>query len=92
MSKSIEDKLFTIRYRCDTESHLVIKDQAVCQQCADKPCLTFCPAAVYELRNGSIHVAYENCVECGTCRIGCTYGNIEWRYPKGGYGIAYKIG
>lgn len=92
MSTSIEEKLFTIRYRCDTVSHLYIKDQAVCQACANKPCLTFCPASVYELRDEKIHVAFENCVECGTCRIACPYHNIDWRYPRGGFGIAYKIG
>ncbi len=91
MSTSIEDLLFTIRYRCDTESHLVITDQAVCRDCS-KPCLTFCPAEVYTLRDGEVHVAYENCVECGTCRIACVHRNIEWRYPLGGFGVAYKIG
>ena len=91
MSVSIEDLLFTIRYRCDTESHLAIRDQAVCRDCR-KPCLTFCPAEVYTFRDGEMHVAYENCIECGTCRVACSNQNIEWRYPKGGFGVAYKIG
>ena len=92
MSVSIEERLFTIRYRCDDETHLRIKDQSVCQTCGNKPCVTFCPAAVYTYRDGKMHAAYENCVECGTCRIACSHQNIEWRYPKGGFGIAYKFG
>lgn len=92
MSVAIEEKLFSIRYRCDQASHLTIREQSVCQACTEKACLTFCPAAVYAFRDGEIHVAYENCIECGTCRIACSHQNIAWQYPKGGYGIAYKIG
>lgn len=92
MSVTIEEKLFSIRYSCDTQSHLTIKQQSVCQNCKDKPCQTFCPAAVYAFRDGEMDVAFENCVECGTCRIACPHQNIEWVYPQGGHGIAYKIG
>jgi ferredoxin like protein len=32
-------------------------------------------------------------VECGTCRIiGEPTGDIEWRYPRGGYGALFKFG
>ncbi|VAW30005.1 Ferredoxin-like protein, FixX family, partial [hydrothermal vent metagenome] len=74
-------------------SHLVIKDPAICETCVLKQCLYVCPCAVYELNenSGQIEVNYEACVECGTCRIACD-DNIEWRYPRGGFGIAYKFG
>ncbi|MEK6545549.1 MAG: ferredoxin family protein, partial [Nitrospinota bacterium] len=32
----------------------------------------------------------EGCLECGTCRIACEF--IEWRNPKGGYGVCYRYG
>jgi ferredoxin like protein len=94
MSESISDKLFTIRYKCDDVSHLIIKDHANCLQCAKKDCNYFCPSDVYEWEKKAkiTTVAYENCIECGTCRIACPYDNIEWVYPKGGYGITYKYG
>lgn len=34
----------------------------------------------------------ERCVECGACRIVCPYGNIDWHYPRGGFGIVYRFG
>ena len=94
MSASIEERLYTIRYKADEQSHLIVKDQEVCARCELKECNYFCPSDVYlwheDLKMTS--VAYENCVECGTCRLACPDYNIEWRYPTGGYGIAYKLG
>ena len=85
---NLEAKLFTIRYKADTAPHLAIRDQAVCAAC-ERPCETFCPARVYEWQagEGRMHVAFENCLECGTCRIACPHQNIDWRYPTGGTGI-----
>ena len=94
MSTSIEERLFTIRYKADSVSHLIIKDQEVCLNCKTKECNWFCPSDVYLWHDieRMTSVAYENCIECGTCRIGCPLTNIEWVYPKGGYGITYKFG
>ncbi|MBA4603852.1 ferredoxin family protein [Thermoactinomyces mirandus] len=94
MSEAITDRLFTIRFKCDNVSHLTIKDQDACLKCTTKECNFFCPADVYEWdgKRKVTTVAYENCVECGTCRIACPKENIEWVYPKGGYGISYKMG
>lgn len=90
----IEDKLFLIRYKTDDRSHLRIIDSQVCLGCRDKPCTKFCPADVYrwDADQAKIMVAYEGCVECGSCRIGCPYYNIEWVYPRGGFGVNYKYG
>ncbi|MBU1208420.1 MAG: hypothetical protein KKH04_16085 [Proteobacteria bacterium] len=35
------------------------------------------------IRPNLISVAYEGCLECGSCRIGCPHLNIEWRFPRG---------
>jgi ferredoxin like protein len=93
MSATIEDKLFLVRFNVDEESHLKIRDERVCRDdCADAPCLYLCPANVYRLEHGRIAVNYEGCLECGSCRIGCPYLNIEWRFPTGGYGVRHKFG
>ncbi|SEN75205.1 ferredoxin family protein [Lihuaxuella thermophila] len=94
MSQTISDKLFTIRFKCDKVSHLTIKDRDVCIRCTTKDCNFFCPADVYEWdkKQKLTTVAFENCIECGTCRIACPSDNIEWVYPKGGYGMSFKMG
>lgn len=91
---NVSDKLFTIRFKCDDKSHLVIKDAETCVKCVTKDCNFFCPADVYEwdMKEKVTGVAYENCIECGTCRIACPPNNIHWVYPKGGYGMTYKYG
>jgi ferredoxin like protein len=94
MTMKIEDKLFLDRIKVDEkESHLKIIDGAVCMtKCKEQSCLYLCPANVYRLEGDRISVNYEGCLECGSCRIGCPYLNIDWRFPKGGYGISHKFG
>ncbi|MDI3317393.1 MAG: 4Fe-4S dicluster domain-containing protein [Bacillota bacterium] len=90
----IEAKLYRTRFRADNDSHLIIKDQEVCRSCEEKPCMVFCPAAVYDWddERKMTLVAFEGCLECGACRIGCPYGNIEWLYPRGGFGVQFRMG
>lgn len=91
----LEDKLFLIRFTPDEKSHLVVTDPKVCRQrCAGKNCTAFCPAGVYKWmpKEQLLIVSYEDCVECGACRISCPFGNVDWRYPRGGYGVSYKYG
>lgn len=89
--KSIQDKLATIKYNCDDKSHLKI-DLSKCQNCKEKTCTHICPAAVYvEDENAQeILVQYENCLECGACRIACPKGAIEWEYPPASCGVVFK--
>jgi ferredoxin like protein len=94
MSK-IEDKLYMTRFKVDHHSHLAIIDEKVCEKCIKthgQPCTIFCPAAVYVWDEGHMRVVYEGCLECGSCRIGCPYANIKWEFPRGGYGVQYKLG
>lgn len=89
----IDEKLATLRFICDNESHIVI-DAQKCEQCKNKPCVYFCPAGVYEIDNNASvpDVCYENCLECGTCRITCPMDAINWKNPKGGCGVRYRFG
>jgi ferredoxin like protein len=94
---TLEDKLYLVKFKPDEESHLVIKDMGVCAgKCSGqgRACTNFCPAGVYKWdeKNSAMIVNYEECFECGSCRVGCPFGNIEWRYPRGGYGVQFRNG
>ena len=90
----IEDRLFLVKFNADKTSHLKIVSYDVCRSCEPKPCLSFCPASVYawDEEERMVTVAYEGCFECGACRVGCPEFNIDWRYPRGGYGVAFRFG
>ncbi|MHB8111732.1 MAG: ferredoxin family protein [Syntrophorhabdaceae bacterium] len=93
MIVKIEDKLFLDRFHVNEEPHIRIVDNAKCMDiCEDQPCLYLCPANVYRIEKDHIVVAYEGCLECGSCRIGCPCLNIEWKFPVGGYGISHRFG
>ena len=66
----------------------------VCLSCVRQQCINCCPAACYAPQpDGTVLFSYEGCVECGTCRIVCNeFDNIEWTYPRGGFGIQYRLG
>jgi len=76
----------------DQPCHLKIKDRAKCDACIKKfgaPCQRFCPAEVYRLEDGHIHVDFSNCLHCKTCQVKDPYQNIEWTFPQGGDGPRY---
>lgn len=89
----IEDKLSTLKYCPDRQSHLV-PNQENCKSCKEKPCTHFCPANVYswDEENNNLVVNYENCVECGACNIACSFQSIKWSYPKAGCGVTFRHG
>ena len=88
---NIDNKLATVKYDTDSKSHLhpVTAD---CRKCNSKCCTFVCPAKVYEWDENAqkLRVAFENCLECGACRIICPYAAIDWRYPRATKGITYK--
>lgn len=87
----LEDKLYTIKYNPDTVSHL-IPNEDICKTCKEKPCTYICPANVYQWENDKMIVNYENCLECGACRIVCEKKCLKWEYPKGTKGVIFKKG
>ena len=95
---SVEEKLYLAKYKLDERPHLVIMDQTICQKCSQingspQPCMIICPADVYKWEEGKKNiVSYDNCVECGACRIICPYTNIEWKYPRWGRGLSLRYG
>ena len=89
--KSIEDKLTTIKYNCDKEAHLIVANE-LCRICEKRCCTYICPAKVYSYdeNTSTINVEYENCLECGACRIACPLNAIDWNYTRADYGVIYK--
>lgn len=90
---SIDDKLFKVKYVSDNVSHLTA-DPEKCKNCKSKSCTFVCPAKVWEWDEEKqiITVNYENCLECGACRIACEHKSIKWEYPKGNKGVIFKQG
>ncbi len=89
----IDDKLFTVKYNCDKETHLK-PNQEDCKVCKDRPCTYCCPANVYSWDEDQQKnlVGFENCLECGACRVVCPARTLDWKYPKAGFGVTFKYG
>jgi electron-transferring-flavoprotein dehydrogenase len=82
-------------HREEQPSHLAILDSAVCRtKCTpkfDSPCITFCPAGVYEIVQNVVKPANpSNCLHCKTCQRKCPFDNIRWTCPEGTGGPRYK--
>ena len=90
----VEEKLYQNRYIVDPgRAHIKVKPH-------EKPskalaALTYsCPAGCYNFNDrGQVEIVADGCMECGTCRVVCAEtGDIEWNYPRGGYGVMFKFG
>ncbi|MDR3437094.1 ferredoxin family protein [Telmatospirillum sp.] len=90
----VEEKLFHNRYLVDAgRPHIKVHPH-------DKPSAALlslthvCPAGCYSLGDGGkVEIVADGCMECGTCRVLCgPTGEIEWNYPRGGFGVLYKFG
>jgi len=89
---NIEKELYVNKYNVDEHNaHLRVKDMDECRQCVDRPCTYICPAAVYVWEHDQLTVQYSGCLECGSCRFAC-HDNLEWEYPRGGFGLVLKMG
>jgi len=82
-------------HREEQPSHLRILDPAVCRTRCEPffkaPCITFCPAGVYETIGDVVKPANpSNCLHCKTCQRKCPFDNIRWTAPEGGGGPKYK--
>lgn len=89
----IEKELYINKYNVDEhQAHIRVKDMEVCRNCQDKPCTYMCPAAVYVWEQQQITVQYSGCLECGSCRFACPHENLDWNFPRGGFGVVLKMG
>lgn len=93
-TQKMEERLYQNRYLVDEgRPHISIK-QSVHDSEELKSLVTICPAACYAYGdNGRVEIVSDGCMECGTCRIVCQdTGEIEWDYPRGGFGVLFKFG
>ncbi len=75
-----------------SDPHLIV-DNEICATCPGEWCLYVCPSQRYSKdEQGLIHVDYEGCFECGTCRVACLPGGVYWKYPLGSFGVSYREG
>ncbi|MDD5328223.1 MAG: electron-transfer flavoprotein:ubiquinone oxidoreductase [Phycisphaerae bacterium] len=82
-------------HREEQPCHLEILDSKICaEKCTPKfnsPCITFCPAGVYETVHDVVKPANpSNCLHCKTCQRKCPFDNIRWTVPEGTGGPRYK--
>ena len=90
---AIEEALSVNEYTVDEHApHLRVKDMEACRLCTNRPCISICPAAVYAWEEQQLLVQCNGCLECGACRFVCLHDNIDWNYPRGGFGVTIKHG
>ena len=92
MPMKIDAKLGLDVFKLDKEPHIVI-DTEVCKAvCKDEACVYVCPADLYERDDqGRMTVNWEGCLECGTCMICCDHRALTWTYPRGQFGVQYRM-
>ena len=88
----IEEKLTVNFYRQGEESHITV-DQEQCRKCSPRYCVSLCPAHLYTWNEDSqeMLIEFSGCLECGTCYVICDKGAIDWNYPRGGYGVCFRL-
>ncbi len=90
----VEDKLYYNRYVVDSgRPHIRVKPHTTPSK-ALKALVNVCPAHCYDVNDhGQVEITPDGCLECGTCRVVCAAtGDIEWGYPRGGFGVLFKFG
>ena len=91
---NVETKLFQNRYLVDAgRPHIKVRPHTTPSP-ALQSMTRICPAGCYSLNDsGQVEIAPDGCLECGTCRIVCDgTDEIEWSYPRGGFGVLFKFG
>ena len=90
----VEEKLYVNRYLVDAgRPHIKVRPHET--PSAALVALTHvCPAGCYSTNDrGQVEVIPDGCMECGTCRVlTADGGEVEWNYPRGGYGVLFKFG
>jgi ferredoxin like protein len=89
---NIEDLTKLTQFQADDRPHIIINKE-VCLTCDRRPCVTSCPAGCYTWDEATklLSVVYETCLECGTCHVICDKGAVDWSYPRGGYGVRFRL-
>ena len=89
-----EEKLFQNRYLVNAgRPHIKVRPH----EKPSKALLSLtntCPGGCYAVNDkGQVEITVDGCLECGTCRVvTAKTGEVEWNYPRGGFGVLYKFG
>ena len=90
---SVPGLLALNRFELDEgHSHIRVDNEICEERCAQRSCLTVCPADVYSEHEGNIISDFAACLECGSCVIACVPEALSWHYPRGGQGVQYRYG
>lgn len=91
---TVPERLNANVYNLDEEeSHIEVNQEIARRTGTGKLIVRVCPAHVYsEQPDGTISVEYAACLECGTCLAVAAPGALKWKYPRAGFGIAYREG
>lgn len=88
---AVDHLLALVHYDVDRQPHIVV-DAAKCRTCPHRGCLNSCPAECYVLsEEGEVEFSYEACLECGACRVVCDRDAVTWDYPRGGFGVGFRL-
>ncbi len=90
---NIENLSQITRFDSDDKPHIIYKKKRFAGPVTATICVQACPAKCYTYteETGRLDVVYENCLECGTCLVICEKKAVEWKYPRGGYGVHYRM-
>ena len=89
---NLNEKLYRVRYCVHSGSPHITMNDEICSRCLEKSCLNICPVDNFSLEENKVIFKWEDCVECGACRIACSRGSLNWNYPDGAFGISYRYG
>lgn len=91
---TVPERLARNHYDLDEEESHIEVDQEVARRTGAAAILVaVCPAHVYSRApDGTIAVEEAACLECGTCLAVAPPGSLRWRYPRGGFGVAFREG
>jgi ferredoxin like protein len=80
------------QFQIDEQPHIVLAKD-ICKSCDHHACVNSCPANCYTFNEEAkrMDVVYETCLECGTCHVVCDKGAVNWSYPRGGYGVCFRL-
>ena len=89
---NIENLTQFTQFLVDEQPHIIINKE-ICKTCDHRACIRVCPAGCYifDEETKLISVVFENCLECGTCHVVCDNGALDWSYPRGGYGVCFRL-
>lgn len=80
-------------YTIDRDPHIIL-DTEVCVGCDQRACTIACPARCYTWseEDKKLTFVHDACLECGTCYVVCGRDAFtRWRYPKGGFGVSFRL-